>query len=35
MARPKKTIKDLPKNWKGLILKEVEAGVGFGYKSER
>lgn len=27
MPRPKKTIKDLPKNWKGLVLKEMEAGA--------
>ncbi|MEK7603870.1 MAG: hypothetical protein AAB461_01990 [Patescibacteria group bacterium] len=27
MSRPKKTIKDLPKNWKDLILKEMEAGA--------
>lgn len=27
MSRPKKTIKDLPKNWKSLVLKEMEAGA--------
>jgi len=27
MPRPKKTIKDLPKNWKRLVLKEMEVGA--------
>jgi|SRR3989344_3621831 len=27
MPRPKKTIKDLPKNWKNLVLKEMEVGA--------
>ncbi len=27
MPRPKKTIKDLPKNWKSLVFKEMETGA--------
>ncbi|KKT87193.1 MAG: hypothetical protein A3J46_00260 [Candidatus Yanofskybacteria bacterium RIFCSPHIGHO2_02_FULL_41_11] len=27
MARPKKTTKDLPKNWKGLISREMREGA--------